>query len=176
MPAVKYACVIKCQMFYMLYITYLYPTLNGCFANYTLGSESEYDLFLENLMAVSEVTGCEHLTYLSELANGRTKNRCYYALLKPRHNSSMVVDSFFSMILSYFCFLVAARSPCHGNDPRRKYMMTYAIDSTSSRRLCSENDLKNITLDINKTGAITLHKLSKCYEYWGCKHSKKLLK
>jgi hypothetical protein len=30
-------------------------------------------------------------------------------------------DSLFSMIRSYFCFLVAAFNPCHGSWPRRKY-------------------------------------------------------
>ena len=31
---------------------------------------------------------------------------------------------FFSEIFSYFCFLFAARSPCHGRLPLLKYMST----------------------------------------------------
>ena len=62
-----------------------------------------------------------------------------YSHEKPLHSSSTEVDIFFSLILSYFCFFVAARRPCHGRLPRRKYIMMYAIDSTSSRRLCSMN-------------------------------------
>ena len=49
----------------------------------------------------------------------------------------MGVDIFFSEIFSYFCFFVAAFSPCHGSDPRRKYINTYPSDSRSSRRDCS---------------------------------------
>ena len=36
----------------------------------------------------------------------------------------MGVDIFFSLIFSYFCFLVAAFRPCQGREPRRKYMTT----------------------------------------------------
>lgn len=43
---------------------------------------------------------------------------------KPSHSSSMGVVCFFSPIFSYFCLLVAARRPCHGRPPRRKYMKT----------------------------------------------------
>lgn len=55
----------------------------------------------------------------------------------PLHNSSIGVDIFFSLILSYFCRLVAAFRPCQGKLPRRKYMNTQPSDSMSSRRLCS---------------------------------------
>lgn len=43
----------------------------------------------------------------------------------------------FSLIFSYFCFLLPALSPCHGRLPRLKYIRTYPKDSISSRRLCS---------------------------------------
>ena len=52
-------------------------------------------------------------------------------------SSSIGVDIFFSLILSYFCRLVAAFNPCHGKLPLRKYMSTYPNDSISSLRLCS---------------------------------------
>ena len=38
--------------------------------------------------------------------------------------ASTGVDIFFSLIFSYFCFLVAAFRPCHGRLPRRKYIST----------------------------------------------------
>ena len=53
------------------------------------------------------------------------------------HSTSIGVDIFFSLIFSYFCFFVAAFRPCHGNEPRRKYIRTYPSDSRSSRRDCS---------------------------------------
>ena len=43
---------------------------------------------------------------------------------KPLHSTSTGVDIFFSLIFSYFCFLVAALRPCHGREPRLKYIMT----------------------------------------------------
>ena len=43
---------------------------------------------------------------------------------KPSQRSLIAVVCFFSPIFSYFCLLVAALSPCHGNPPRRKYMKT----------------------------------------------------
>jgi hypothetical protein len=49
----------------------------------------------------------------------------------------MGVDSFFSLIFSYFCRLVAALRPCQGRLPRRKYISTYPRLSMSSRRDCS---------------------------------------
>jgi len=69
----------------------------------------------------------------------QTLERVTHSHEKPLHSSSTDVDIFFSLILSYFCFFVAARSPCHGRLPRRRYIMMYAMDSTSSRRLCSIN-------------------------------------
>jgi hypothetical protein len=48
---------------------------------------------------------------------------------------------FFSMMRSYFCFLVAAFRPCHGREPRQKYNITYPSDSMSSRRDCSTRDI-----------------------------------
>src|SRR5271167_2365835 len=59
------------------------------------------------------------------------------SLGKPRQRTSVGVVIFFSMIRSYFCFLVAAFSPCQGSEPRQKYSMTYPRDSMSSRRDCS---------------------------------------
>ncbi len=47
-----------------------------------------------------------------------------FLLGKPLHNSSTGVDIFFSLIRSYFCRLVAALRPCHGNDPLLKYINT----------------------------------------------------
>lgn len=55
----------------------------------------------------------------------------------PLLSSSIGVDIFFSLILSYFCRFVAAFSPCHGKLPLRKYISTQPNDSISSRRLCS---------------------------------------
>ncbi len=40
------------------------------------------------------------------------------------HPTSMGVLIFFSLIFSYFCFFVAALSPCQGKLPRRKYIST----------------------------------------------------
>jgi hypothetical protein len=37
-----------------------------------------------------------------------------------RQRASTGVDIFFSEIISYFCFFVAALRPCHGSEPRRK--------------------------------------------------------
>ena len=56
----------------------------------------------------------------------------------PLQSTSTGVDSFFSLILSYFCFFVAALSPCQGKLPKLKYINMYPSDSKSSRRLCSE--------------------------------------
>ena len=56
----------------------------------------------------------------------------------PLQSTSTGVESFFSLIRSYFCFLVAAFRPCHGRLPRLKYISMYPSDSRSSRRLCSE--------------------------------------
>lgn len=42
----------------------------------------------------------------------------------PLQRTSIGVDIFFSEIFSYFCFFVAALSPCHGKDPRLKYIKT----------------------------------------------------
>lgn len=42
----------------------------------------------------------------------------------PLQRTSIGVDIFFSLILSYFCFFVAALRPCHGRLPRLKYMRT----------------------------------------------------
>ena len=55
----------------------------------------------------------------------------------PLHKTSTGVDIFFSLIFSYFCFFVAAFSPCHGRLVLLKYIKTYPSDSMSSRRLCS---------------------------------------
>src|ERR1700684_29121 len=60
-----------------------------------------------------------------------------HSLGKPRHRTSVGVVIFFSMMRSYFCFLVAALRPCHGREPRQKYNITYPRDSMSSRRDCS---------------------------------------
>lgn len=42
----------------------------------------------------------------------------------PLQRTSIGVDIFFSLILSYFCFFVAALRPCQGRLPRLKYMRT----------------------------------------------------
>lgn len=42
----------------------------------------------------------------------------------PLQSTSMGVDIFFSLILSYFWRLVAALRPCQGSEPRLKYMST----------------------------------------------------
>jgi hypothetical protein len=47
------------------------------------------------------------------------------------------VACFLSNIRWYFIFLVEAFNPCHGKEPRRKYMSTNPRDSMSSRLLCS---------------------------------------
>lgn len=49
---------------------------------------------------------------------------CVHTPGYPAHSSRIGVDCFFSPMRSYFCLLVAAFNPCHGNDPRRKYMKT----------------------------------------------------
>ena len=46
------------------------------------------------------------------------------SLGNPRQRYSVGVVIFFSMMRSYFCFFVAALRPCHGSEPRRKYMST----------------------------------------------------
>ena len=53
------------------------------------------------------------------------------------HSTSMGVPIFFSLILSYFSFLVTAFSPCHGRLPLLKYISTKPSDSKSSLLLCS---------------------------------------
>ena len=77
------------------------------------------------------------------------------------HKDSTGVDIFFSLIFSYFCFLVAALSPCQGSEPRLKYISTYPRLSMSSRRLesikegrkeQSEHQLKNIKWNEIKHG------------------------
>jgi hypothetical protein len=55
----------------------------------------------------------------------------------PAHNCSGWVACFRSKIRWYFCFLVLALSPCHGNEPRRKYIKTNPRLSISSLLLCS---------------------------------------
>lgn len=57
--------------------------------------------------------------------------------IRTLQSSSMGVDIFFSEMRSYFCLLVAAFSPCHGSDPRLKYIKTYPRDSKSSLLDCS---------------------------------------
>jgi hypothetical protein len=79
-------------------------------------------------------------------------------------HTSIEVETFFSLIFSYFCFFVPAFSPCHGrlqphgvttksyiqqgwsdiilgdrivHLPLKKYIRTYPRDSKSSLRLCS---------------------------------------
>ena len=42
----------------------------------------------------------------------------------PWQSVSIEVDFFLKKTLSYFCALVLACSPCHGNEPRRKYIST----------------------------------------------------
>lgn len=42
----------------------------------------------------------------------------------PLHKSSNEVTIFFSLIRSYFCRLVTAFKPCHGKEPRLKYINT----------------------------------------------------
>lgn len=42
----------------------------------------------------------------------------------PLQSTSIGVDIFFSLILSYFWRLVAALRPCQGSEPRLKYMST----------------------------------------------------
>ena len=49
----------------------------------------------------------------------------------------MLVPSFFSIILSYFSFLLFALRFYHGNDPLKKYINTYPNDSKSSLLPCS---------------------------------------
>lgn len=40
-------------------------------------------------------------------------------------STSTGVDIFFSLMRSYFCFLVMAFSPCHGSDPLKKNIARY---------------------------------------------------
>lgn len=54
-----------------------------------------------------------HLTYWKYVTNSWGK---------PLQRLSKLVFIFFSLIFSYFCFLVAACSPCQGKLPRRKYL------------------------------------------------------
>ncbi len=46
--------------------------------------------------------------------------------VKPRSQAAVPTSKgvfiFFSLIFSYFCFLVAACKPCQGKLPRRKYL------------------------------------------------------
>ena len=63
-------------------------------------------------------------------------------------NVSTAVDIFFSDIFSYFCFLVAALSPCHGRHPRLKYINTQPNDSMSSRRLQEKSFHQAIAVEV----------------------------
>lgn len=51
--------------------------------------------------------------------------------------TSIGVARFVSPIFWYRSFSVSALSPCHGNEPRRKYMNMWPSASKSSRRDCS---------------------------------------
>jgi hypothetical protein len=53
------------------------------------------------------------------------------------HKSSILVTAFFILIYSYFSSFVLAGSPCHGNEPLRKYSKTIPIYSKSSLRAYS---------------------------------------
>ena len=53
------------------------------------------------------------LTHVCECVSGGSVQSCSTGVL-----------IFFSEIFSYFCFLFAARSPCHGRLPLLKYMRT----------------------------------------------------
>lgn len=71
------------------------------------------------------------------------------------HSTSIGVDIFFSLMRSYFCLLVAAFSPCHGSEPRLKYMRTYPNDSRSSRLDCSVETTSGNKDDEEETGFTT---------------------
>lgn len=71
------------------------------------------------------------------------------------HSTSMGVDIFFSLMRSYFCLLVAAFRPCHGSEPRLKYMRTYPNDSRSSRLDCSVETTSGNKDDEEETGFTT---------------------
>ena len=62
----------------------------------------------------------------------------YMASCLTLQRTSIGVESFFSLIFSYFCFFVAALSPCQGKLVRLKYISTYPMLSISSRRLQSQ--------------------------------------
>ena len=68
--------------------------------------------FLEILRILAEILRKKLATGASDLNSTKHDqptilNRC----------TSTGVDIFFSLIFSYFCFLVAAFSPCHGREP-----------------------------------------------------------
>lgn len=74
-------------------------------------------------------------------------------VIKPQptlQRTSTGVDIFFSLIFSYFCFLVAALRPCQGKHPRLKYISTYPRDSMSSRLACSMPKWAFIEAYLNK--------------------------
>lgn len=55
----------------------------------------------------------------------------------PSQSACTPIALFVSPIFSYFCLFVGAFSPCHGSDPRKKYIKTWPKASRSSRRDCS---------------------------------------
>lgn len=70
------------------------------------------------------------------------------------HNTSMGVSIFFSLILSYFCFLVPAFSPCHGRlrqkqnrvkDTKKEGSKEYRSDATNHFQPSSQKIHKHIT-------------------------------
>lgn len=95
---------------------------------------------------------------------------CHSSLLgNPLQSSSIGVCIFFSLILSYFCLLVAALRPCQGKDPLLKYINTYPRLSKSSLLLCSvEVGGKNrwITKAINKIQRKYVNKEFKLVKYF----------
>ena len=56
-----------------------------------------------------------------------------YTQNHTKKSTSTGVDIFFSLIFSYFCFLVAAFSPCHGSEPLRASSIRRALEKYDTR-------------------------------------------
>jgi hypothetical protein len=56
----------------------------------------------------------------------------------PLHNTSIGVEDFISLILTYLSCLVDPVTFYHGRSPLKKYINIYPIDSRSSLLLCSK--------------------------------------
>lgn len=111
-------------------------------------TEAQTMNFSWNYFRVNRKTFClVFFCHEEEKRNWKNKNRweCFHTCwhrMTDEHWMATVLTSigvarFVSPIFWYRSFSVSALSPCHGNEPRRKYMNMWPSASKSSRRDCS---------------------------------------